>query len=132
MTIKRYSKVLIADDRSEVRDALRLVLSRKSTLRVVGEAADLSATLQAIDDLAPDILLLDWELPTLGERMTMAELRERYPELIVVAMSSDSSAPQEALLAGVDAFVSKTEPPDLWLDKLAHLRPKQYKGQQGR
>ncbi|MGC9350251.1 MAG: response regulator [Anaerolineae bacterium] len=121
MMSKKQLKVLIADDRTEVRKALQLVLSQKSTLSVVGEAADLSAALEAVDRLSPDILLLDWELPTAGEQMTMAELRFRRPEMVVVGMSSHGSAQREALLAGVDAFVSKAEPPESLLAVLAQL-----------
>ncbi|MGC9468904.1 MAG: response regulator [Anaerolineae bacterium] len=114
-------KVLVADDRREVRSALRLVLQQTSKLAVVGEAATLEAALAALESLAPDILLLDWELPANGPRVTMQTLKAQHPGLKIVTMSSRSAARQEALLAGVDAFVSKGDPAEYLLATLLDL-----------
>jgi CheY-like chemotaxis protein len=66
----------------------------------------------------PDLLLLDWELPGLSAIGSLAGLRKGFPAMLVVALSGQPEARRAALSAGVDAFVSKAEPPEQLLAAL--------------
>ncbi|MBN1641283.1 MAG: response regulator transcription factor [Anaerolineae bacterium] len=114
-------KVLIADDRSEVRSALRLLLEQQSAARVVGEAAAADELWERLDALTPQIVLLDWELPGLAPELQLALLHARCPRARVVVLSSLLGAGDAALAAGADAFVSKVEPPERLLAALRAL-----------
>lgn len=105
-------RILLADDQPKVRFALRALLERQPDMQVVGEAGsgpDLSAQ---IGPTYPDLVLLDWELPGESVADTLSTLRAAYPTLRVIALSGRSEARQAALRAGVDAFVSKSDPPE--------------------
>lgn len=105
-------RVLLADDQTEVRAALRLLLTQIANLQIVGEAADATAVLQAAAQKQPDLLLLDWELPGLPPGQLLRLLRYERPSLQIIAMSSRPEAKLPALEAGSNAFLSKSEPPD--------------------
>ena len=113
-------KILLADDQALLRSALRLWLEEQSYIQVVAEATDANSLLAQIKAAVPDILLLDWELPGLGltnsANQLLRTLRDSFPQLRIVAFSSHPEARQSALGAGVDAFVSKTAPPDYLLE----------------
>jgi DNA-binding NarL/FixJ family response regulator len=105
-------RVLVADDQTEVRSALQLLLTQIAGLQIVGEAADATAVLQAAAQKQPDLLLLDWELPGLPLEQLLRLLWYERPCLQIIAMSSRPEAQQIALKAGTHAFLSKSEPPD--------------------
>ena len=108
-------RILLADDQPKVRFALRTLLERQPGFKVVGEASSGDDLRDQIEPAQPDLVLLDWELP--GERAldTVYALRIMYPALRLIALSGRSEARQAALGAGVDAFVSKSDPPELLL-----------------
>jgi DNA-binding NarL/FixJ family response regulator len=56
-------RILIADDHALFREGLHALLEEQSDFRVVGEAADGAETLRLVAELAPDILLLELEIP---------------------------------------------------------------------
>ncbi|MEZ4661676.1 MAG: response regulator transcription factor [Caldilineaceae bacterium] len=113
-------KILLADDQALLRSALRLWLEQQPYIQVVEEAAEASSLMAKLAAALPDILLLDWELPGLeltnGSGNLLHTLRNGFPQLRIVAFSSHPEARMNALNAGVDAFVSKTAPPDHLLD----------------
>jgi DNA-binding NarL/FixJ family response regulator len=113
--------ILLADNQAEVRSALRFLLEQEQDLSVVGEAAEAEALLAKDKATKPDLVLLDWELPGAQATDLVPALRSRCHRTIVIALSGRLEARQEALDAGVDAFVSKGEPPDRLLATLYAL-----------
>jgi DNA-binding NarL/FixJ family response regulator len=105
-------RVLIADDQPRVRSALRLLLRQDPAMVVVGEAGDAEEALKLVATRAPDLVLLDWELPGRRNGTTLAGLRMAQPALKVIALSGRPEARQAALAAGADVFVSKGDPPE--------------------
>jgi len=105
-------RVLIADDQSQVRSALGLLLQHEPDVAVVGEAGDVEQVLELIAQQQPDLVLLDWELSGWGGSPTLVELRAIRSGLVVIALSSQPEARRAALTAGADAFVSKGDPPE--------------------
>lgn len=109
-------RVLIADDQPKVRSALRLLLKQEPDLIVVGEADDTGQALELVSRRRPDIVLLDWELPGQNDTPALSKLRAAQHGLVVIALSGRAEARQAALAAGVDAFVSKGDPPERLLE----------------
>jgi DNA-binding NarL/FixJ family response regulator len=105
-------RVLLADDQSKVRSALRLVLEQQPGVSILGEAVDTTGLLDWVKAACPDLVLLDWELPGLESDSLLPTLRELCPGLKVIALSGRPEARRAALDAGVDAFVSKGDPPE--------------------
>jgi len=111
-------RILIADDQIRVRQALRVLLAQQPGLRVVGEAADGEELLAQVGVKAADLALVDWELPGLVEAGGLPALRCLCPALQVVVLSSRPDVRSAAQSAGVDAFVSKGDPPESLLTAL--------------
>lgn len=114
-------KLLIADDNPEVRSALRLLLEQEPLQALVVEAPDIQGVLAHLSEGCPTAILLDWELPGLHKNGVLQELRSRCQNVKIIALSSKYEARREALAIGVDAFVSKTEPPEQILTTLNSL-----------
>jgi DNA-binding NarL/FixJ family response regulator len=105
-------EILLADDQPQVRSALRLLLEQQPDIHVLGEAVDAQDVLDWPSATCPDAVLLDWELPGLQGGNALATLRARRPQLKVIALSGRPEARDAALAAGMDAFVSKGDPPE--------------------
>lgn len=121
-------RVLLADDQSDVRRALRLLLEQEPDLSIVGEADQIGNLLSELQTTLADLVLLDWELPHAdatnalrSDGHLMATLRAIRPELLIIALSGLPEARELALAAGVDGFISKGEPPDRLLTTLREV-----------
>jgi DNA-binding NarL/FixJ family response regulator len=114
-------RVLLADDQIHVRSALRLLLENEPQVEVVGEAAESASLLAQINTLSPDLVLLDWELPGQQGADLLNTLRLQHPNVLVVALSGRPEACCRAVEAGVDAFISKGDPPSRVLSVLRGL-----------
>jgi len=110
--------ILLADGRPKVRFALRALLTRQTAPHVLHEASDAQDLLAQAEVSCPDLVLLDWELPGLAPSDLIPALRRACPKAAVVALSGKVSARREALAAGVDAFVSKGDPPERLLSTI--------------
>ncbi len=114
--------VMLADDQTEVRSALRLLIEKKSSHTVVGEVANAMELLPQVQKTQPDLLLLDWELPGLQRNGTLSALRLLRPDLLVIALSGRPEARSAAKASGIDMFISKGSPPEQILKTLEHIR----------
>jgi DNA-binding NarL/FixJ family response regulator len=115
-------RILIADDQAKVRFALRVLLERQPGLQVVGEAVNREDLLAKVGVLRPDLVLLAWELPGNRQSGLPSNLRQACPDLAVIALSGRPEAHGTALAAGVDAFVSKGDPPERLLAAIEQRR----------
>ncbi len=104
-------RVLLADDHSSVRWALRTFLGEEPGLTVVGEASDANALLAQAVALCPDLILLDWELPGAPVDELLRGLHAPFLSPRVIVLSTYPQAEQAARAAGADGFLSKANGP---------------------
>jgi len=104
-------RILLADNQSKVRFALRTLLEQRPEMAVVGEAIDSSDLLTQAKVVCPDIVLLGWELHGLPATDLLSALREVCPDIYVIALSGRPETRQAALDTGANAFVSKIDSP---------------------
>jgi DNA-binding NarL/FixJ family response regulator len=112
--MKRF---LLADDHSDLRSALRLMLETRLNAPLVFEAHDYASLIDQSIAHQPDCLILDWELPGFDDRRRLSALRDLLPDLKIFATSARPEAAVEAA-AHADAFICKTDPPSEILDAL--------------
>ncbi len=112
-------RILLADGQAKVRFALHVLLERQPGLEVVGEAANAGELLDLTRTTCPGLILLSCELPGIVMDKLLPALRQTCPDLMVVALSGRLGARQAALDVGVDAFVSKGDPPERLLTTIA-------------
>ena len=105
-------RIVLADGQSNVRFALRTLLERQPEVQVVDEAGDVDELLSRIGDTCPDLVVLDWRLRGAAQADVLTILRQVCPGLTVVALSGRPEDRRAALVAGADAYVCKTDPPE--------------------
>ncbi|HEX5590930.1 MAG TPA: response regulator [Candidatus Limnocylindrales bacterium] len=102
-------KVLIVDDIPETRDHLSKLLGFESDIDVVGAAASGAEAIQMAVALAPDIVLMDINMPDMDGIATTEQLAVRCPTAAVVMMSVQGEADylRRSMLAGAREFLVK-------------------------
>ena len=107
-------KILIVDDEPDIVEVLGDRLGASGfDVRI---ALSARACYAAVAEDAPDLILLDIQMPEVGGMEALAELKANYPDIPVLMCSASTvqGAPQEALEAGAAGYVLKPfEPEDL-------------------
>jgi DNA-binding NarL/FixJ family response regulator len=103
------TKVLIADDHALLRGGLRQVIEAERSFSVVGEAADGETALRLIGELAPEIAVLDINMPGLSGFAVINEIcRRSLPtKVVVLTMHSEEAMFSKAMSLGVRGYVLK-------------------------
>ena len=101
--------VLIADDQWVVRDGLVLLLGLMEGITVVGTARDGAEAVQLAEQLRPDIVLMDLDMPVLDGAEATAMLRERLPSCSALVLTTyvDELSIIPALRAGARGYLTK-------------------------
>lgn len=117
------ARIVLVDDNADIRQLVRDYMSLDGhELEVVGEAADGAAGIRVVDEVRPDAVVLDWQMPVLEGPAAVPGMREAVPDLKVVMFSSRGSyAVEEALAAGVDRYIDKELGPSAVLNALREL-----------
>jgi DNA-binding NarL/FixJ family response regulator len=112
--IKRVS-IVIADDHAIFRDGLRKLLEAEGSFELIGEASNGVEAIELVRRLAPDVLLLDLNMPRLGGLDALSEVVRSAPAVrtIILAASVDRREIIKALRLGARGIVLKTAATDL-------------------
>jgi DNA-binding NarL/FixJ family response regulator len=102
-------KVLIADDQRVVREGLAIVVGGFPDTEVVGLAADGVEALELVASESPDVVLMDLRMPRLDGVEATRTVRERYPgvQVVVLTTYADDESIVAALSAGAAGFLTK-------------------------
>jgi DNA-binding NarL/FixJ family response regulator len=102
-------RVLIADDKPQVRQELSLVLQLTGELEVVGEAANGLEAISQAEALRPDAVVMDLEMPVLDGFAATRQIKERglAGNVVILSVHADSDNLQRARQAGADVFIDK-------------------------
>ncbi|HEY0961609.1 MAG TPA: response regulator transcription factor [Pseudomonadales bacterium] len=104
-------RILLADDHALYREGLRLLLERAGSFTIVGEAADGGEAVRLAFELLPDVILLDISMPVYNGIEATARIRKAWPhaKIVLLSMHEDETTILEALKAGVNGYVFKTQ-----------------------
>jgi len=107
-------KVFITDDQDLFRQGLRLFLSQTEDIELIGESDFLEYTVAVIEQLAPNLVLIDINLPWLSGLGLAQRVSQRSPGISVIILTSyeDDNQIFEALKAGVAGYLSKDIAPE--------------------
>ncbi len=102
-------KIVIAEDHTILRDGLRSLLQCSEDFEVVGEAADGLETMRCVESCKPDLILLDLAMPRMSGVSVIKDVKARFPEVKVLALSVHDSEEYilEAFQLGVDGYCTK-------------------------
>jgi NarL family two-component system response regulator LiaR len=101
--------VLIVDDHSMVRTGLATFIRVSPDLELVGEARDGQEALLRCEQLRPDVVLMDLVMPRMDGVAATRAIRERWPEVQIVALTSfqEKDLVQDAIQAGAISYLLK-------------------------
>lgn len=102
-------RVLLVDDHEIVRLGLMTLINDQKNMEVVGEAGTATEALRAVQELQPQVVLMDVRLPGEGGIEAARQITERYPETKVVMLTSfaDDELVVRAIRAGAVGYVLK-------------------------
>jgi DNA-binding NarL/FixJ family response regulator len=104
-------RVLVVDDFEPFRRFVCSKLEQRPDLQVIGEALDGLEAVRKVQELQPDLILLDIGLPTLSGIEAARRIRKFAPESKIIFVSQESSADvvQEALSLGMCGYLVKSQ-----------------------
>jgi len=104
-------RILIVDDSSLIRSSLRSWISGYSDLEVCGEAENGQIAVEKVEELHPDIVILDFQMPVMNGLEAAQQISVRAPRtaMVMFTMHPSGELLKAALQAGVKDVVSKTD-----------------------
>lgn len=113
-------RIVIADDHPIFRDGLRKLLSLEEDFKVIAEASDGQEVIDIVDELDPDILLLDLKMPGWDGLMTLQKLQaaKKRTRVIVLTASEDKNEYVQAMKYGTSGIVLKQTATDLLIKSI--------------
>ncbi|HZZ98028.1 MAG TPA: response regulator transcription factor [Jatrophihabitantaceae bacterium] len=103
------NRILIVDDDADIRDLLAFAMRRHRYETIV--AADGVAALEAVEQVTPDVVLIDWVMPRMGGLGVCEELRSRarfdYTGIFLITANTDAGDQLLALAAGANDYICK-------------------------
>lgn len=102
-------RILLADDHAVLRAGLKVLLNVEPDIEVIGEAADGEEAISQVDELVPDLLLLDLTMPKMNGLECIEELMKRHADLkiLVLTMHDDEEYLKAVLRVGAKGYVLK-------------------------
>jgi DNA-binding NarL/FixJ family response regulator len=102
-------EVFLADDHGVVRDGLRFILEAEGDIRIVGEASDGCQAVRKIQQVCPNVAIIDIAMPGLNGIEATAQIREtcRHTQVAILSMHSSREYVFRAIDAGAKAYLLK-------------------------
>lgn len=103
------TKVLLVDDHAILREGLRMVLDAQSGITVVGEAGDGRQALEMVQNLQPDVVVMDIAMPNMNGAEATRQIKRRFPRIrvVVLTMHENQHYLAQIVNAGATACVLK-------------------------
>jgi two-component system response regulator DevR len=103
------TRILLVDDHAIVRLGLMTLLNDQPDMEVVGEASTAAEAVRAVENIQPDVILMDIRLPGEGGIEATRQITTRFPESHVVILTSfaDDELIMRAISAGASGYVLK-------------------------
>jgi DNA-binding NarL/FixJ family response regulator len=102
-------RIVIADDQRLFREGIRLILHQENGIQIVGEAVNGLQTIEVVNDLKPDVVLLDILIPKMDGAQVILPIRQKSPETkaLMLAAAMDEAMIFKSLKAGAKGYLAK-------------------------
>lgn len=103
-------RIILAEDHSLVRAGLKALLERAGDIQVVGEASNGQEAIDRLQELKPDVLVMDIMMPRLNGIQAAEHIRDLKIQvhILIISMYTDKGLVHQALQSGVKGYVLKT------------------------
>lgn len=101
--------IIIVDDQQIVREGLKMILSLREEINIVGEASNGEHLLDLLKQIRPEIILMDIRMPVMDGIEATKLVKERYPDIKVIILTTfnDSEYIFTGLKSGADGYILK-------------------------
>ena len=113
-------RILLVDDHSFIRRALKISLGDESALEIVGEAENGQFAIAQVESLQPDVVLMDIQMPLMDGVEATKQICDRFPDTKVLILTVDDTEDyvSQALKYGASGYILKnTSPEELYLGR---------------
>jgi DNA-binding NarL/FixJ family response regulator len=121
-------EVMVVDDHPVFRQGLRNVLAMHQDICIVGEATDGPEAIGRAQELLPDVVVMDINLPTLNGLQATRRLKALCPRISVIMLTAydDEEQAYHAIRAGASAYYAKDVSPERLVDVIRHVSEGRY------
>jgi len=114
-------RILIVDDHAHAREAIREILEEYEDFLIVGEGKNGEEAIQLTEELMPDIILMDIQMPVMNglEATKTIKLKFPYVKIVMITVSDDITDLFDALKKGAQGYLVKNLESEAWAE---HLR----------
>jgi two-component system, NarL family, nitrate/nitrite response regulator NarL len=118
--MKSVARVMLVDDHPHGREGMREILSCDRSFEIIAEAKSGEEALALIEQLQPDLVLMDIRMPGMGGLDATQRIKSRWPviKIVMVTVSDDISDLFEAIKRGAQGYLLKNITPSQWLEYL--------------
>ncbi|MGN6553585.1 MAG: response regulator [Verrucomicrobiota bacterium] len=116
-------RIALVEDDARVRDSFRQVFSRSADFELVSDFSDAESALRALPTQAPDVVLMDINLPGISGIECRRALKAVLPQLrvVMVTVYDDNDTLFQSLLAGADGYLLKRSTRDRLLESVREI-----------
>ena len=102
-------KLMIADDHKLFREGIKALLAVTDDIEIIGEAEDGNAALRKSQELEPDVILMDINMPGLNGIQVTGQILAQQPQarIIMLTMLEDDASIFHAMRAGARGYLLK-------------------------
>lgn len=106
-------RIVVVDDHSVVREGLKALIGIKPDMEVVGEAKDGQEAIEKVDEVRPDVVLLDLVMPNKDGLTAILEIKEQHPttRILVLTSFADDEKVWKAIKGGALGYLLKDSLP---------------------
>jgi len=101
--------VFVADDSESIRNAIRLVVKSQAEIRIIGEATNFVETIEKVNQLRPDVIVLDLSMPFRYDQPTGFKEYLCGAKVLAITFGKDEVAEALAEHIGADKLIDKSE-----------------------
>ena len=103
----RPIRIMIVDDSSAVRDGLTSILRSQPDIEVIGQAGDGLEAIDKFEELSPDVILMDVQMPEMDGIEATRQIKKRSSSVKILVLTVHTRYIDDALAAGADEFLLK-------------------------
>jgi DNA-binding NarL/FixJ family response regulator len=121
-------RILIVDDNNALREGLRSLLSSLEGFEIVGEAKDGLEAIEFVDQVFPDLVLMDLTMPRMNGIEATRKIKEKRPETKVLVLTCQNSPEYitASFKAGANGYILKDAPRSELIQSIEELFLGQY------
>lgn len=114
-------RILIVDDHAHAREAIREILEEHVDFLIIGEAKNGEEAIKLTEELMPDIILMDIQMPVMDGLEATKQIKHKFPyvKIVMITVSDDITDLFDALKKGAQGYLLKNIQSEAWCD---HLR----------